>query len=47
MLRDTIQTALNAALKAGEAKKLATLRLIVAAIKDKDIAVRTKGNVRQ
>ena len=44
MLRDTIQTALNAALKAGEAKKLATLRLIVAAIKDKDIAVRTKGN---
>ena len=44
MLRETIQTALNAALKAGEAKKLATLRLIVAAIKDKDIAARTKGN---
>jgi uncharacterized protein YqeY len=44
MLRETIQSALKAALKSGEAKKLGTLRLISAALKDKDIAARTKGS---
>ena len=43
MLRETIQSALKSALKSGEAKKLGTLRLISAALKDKDIAARTKG----
>ncbi len=44
MLRETIQSALKTALKSGEAKKLGTLRLISAALKDKDIAARTKGS---
>jgi len=44
MLRETIQSALKSALKSGEAKKLSTLRLISAALKDKDIAARTKGS---
>jgi len=43
MLRETIQSELKSALKSGEAKKLSTLRLISAALKDKDIAARTKG----
>jgi len=44
MLRETIQSELKSALKSGEAKKLSTLRLISAALKDKDIAARTKGS---
>lgn len=44
MLREAIQTALNEALKSGHAKRLGTLRLISAALKDKDIAARTKGS---
>lgn len=43
-MRDTIQSALKAALKAGNAKELSTLRLITAALKDRDIAARSKGN---
>ena len=44
MLREAIQTALNEALKSGQTKRLSTLRLISAALKDKDIAARTKGS---
>ena len=44
MLREAIQTALNEALKSGHTKRLGTLRLISAALKDKDIAARTKGS---
>lgn len=44
MMRDDIQTALKAALKGGNAKELSTLRLITAALKDRDIAARSKGN---
>lgn len=44
MLREAIQTALNEALKSGQTKRLGTLRLISAALKDKDIAARTKGS---
>lgn len=44
MLREDIQTALNEALKTGQTKRLGTLRLISAALKDKDIAARTKGS---
>ena len=43
-MRDDIQTALKDALKAGNTKELSTLRLISAALKDRDIAARGKGN---
>ena len=43
-MRETIQSSLKAALKAGHAKELSTLRLITAALKDRDIAARSKGN---
>ena len=42
-LRDKINTAVKAAMKAKEADRLATLRLINAAIKDRDIALRGEG----
>ena len=44
MLRDDIQAGLTQAMKQGQSKEIATLRLITAALKDKDIAARTKGN---
>ncbi|PIB24529.1 glutamyl-tRNA amidotransferase [Amylibacter kogurei] len=44
-MRDTINTAVKAAMKAKESERLATLRLINAAIKDRDIAVRAEGNL--
>ncbi len=40
MLRDRLQTALKEAMKAKEAERLSTLRLINAAIKDREIALR-------
>lgn len=42
-LRDRISSELKAAMKAKEATKLATLRLINAAIKDREIAARGEG----
>lgn len=42
-LRDRLNTALKEAMKAKEADRLATLRLINAAIKDRDIEARGKG----
>lgn len=42
-LRDRISTALKEAMKAKEADRLSTLRLINAAIKDRDIAARGEG----
>jgi len=42
-LRDKLQTALKEAMKAKEADRLSTLRLINAAIKDRDIASRGDG----
>jgi uncharacterized protein len=42
-LRDRLQTALKDAMKAKEADRLSTLRLINAAIKDRDIANRGDG----
>lgn len=41
MLRDRLNTALKEAMKSGDKRKLSTVRLILAAIKDRDIAVRT------
>lgn len=43
MLRDTINTSLKDAMKQGEKVRLGTLRLINAAIKDRDIEARGTG----
>ncbi len=43
-LRDEITAAMKAALKARDTKRLGTLRLILAAIKDRDIASRTEDS---
>ena len=43
-LRSTITTALKEAMKSGDKKKLSTLRLMLSAIKDKDINSRTDGH---
>ncbi|ARE39290.1 Transamidase GatB domain protein [Rhodovulum sp. P5] len=43
-LRSRISTSLKSAMKNKEAERLATLRLINAAIKDKDIALRSDGS---
>jgi uncharacterized protein YqeY len=43
-LRDRLQTALKDAMKAREADRLSTLRLINAAIKDREIAVRGEAD---
>ena len=45
MIRDDLKKALIEALKAKDEVKVATIRLINAAIKDKDIEARPKGNV--
>src|SRR5262245_3047342 len=42
-MRDTISAALTAATKAQDKRRVSTLRLISAAIKDRDIAARTAG----
>lgn len=42
-MRDTFKAALKDALKAGDKRRLATLRLITAAIKDRDINARSEG----
>ena len=43
MLRQEISQALTTALKAQEKRRVSTLRLILAAVKDRDIANRTAG----
>ncbi len=43
-LRDRIAAALKLAMKTKDAARLSTLRLITAAIKDRDIAARGEGN---
>jgi len=42
-MRETINAALRAATKARDARRVSTLRLVSAAIKDRDIAARTAG----
>ncbi|WP_262689975.1 GatB/YqeY domain-containing protein [Kordiimonas aestuarii] len=41
MLRDELNQAMKAAMRAKEARKLSTIRLVLAAIKEKDIELRT------
>ncbi len=43
-LRNTLNAALKDAMKGRQAVETATLRLILAALKDRDIAARSKGN---
>jgi uncharacterized protein len=43
-LRDTFNTALKEAMKARDQKRTGTLRLVLAALKDRDIAGRTEEN---
>ena len=45
MLRTRLKEALAAAMKARDTVAVATLRLILAALKDRDIAARGKGNL--
>ncbi len=45
MLRTRLNDALKAAMKAKEVLTMATIRLILAALKDRDIAARGKGNL--
>ena len=47
MLRSRLNNALKESMLAKEAVATATLRLILAALKDRDIAARTKGNGEQ
>ncbi len=42
-MRDKLKSAMKDAMRAKEGKALGTLRLILAALKDRDIAVRSKG----
>jgi uncharacterized protein YqeY len=44
MLRERLSETLKRALKAKEARTVSTVRLILAALKDRDIAARSKGN---
>ena len=44
MLRNQLNDALPAAMKAKDSRAVATIRLILAALKDRDIAARGKGN---
>ena len=43
MLRDTLTAALKESMKAKDETRTSTVRLILAALKDRDIAARTKG----
>ncbi len=45
MLRTRFSDALKESLRAKRQRELATVRLILAALKDRDIAVRSKGNM--
>ncbi len=44
MLRTRLSDALKAAMKEKDGRSVSTLRLILAALKDRDIAARSKGN---
>lgn len=45
MLRTRLNEALKGAMRAKEPRRVSTLRLILAAIKDRDIAARSEGNL--
>jgi len=43
-LRDALGTALKEAMKAGDQRRLSTVRMVLAALKERDIDARGKGN---
>jgi len=43
-LREQFTTALKASMKAGDQRRVSTVRMIIAALKDRDIDARGKGN---
>ncbi len=43
VVRDRLKDMLSASMKAGDKRRVGTVRLILAAIKDRDIAVRSEG----
>lgn len=43
-LRDTLSTVLKASMKAGDQRRVSTVRMILAALKERDIDARGKGN---
>ena len=43
-LRDTLTTALKESMKAGDRRRVTTVRMILAALKERDIDARGKGN---
>lgn len=43
MLREQLNAVMKDAMRAKDARRLSTIRLILAAIKDRDIAIRTEG----
>jgi len=43
-LRDTLTTALKESMKAGDQRRVSTVRMIMAALKERDIDARGKGN---
>ena len=45
MLRDELKSSLTDAMRAKDSRSVATIRLILAALKDRDIAARDKGNM--
>lgn len=45
MMRDQLKTAMKDAMRAKDQRALGTVRLILAALKDRDIAAREKGNL--
>lgn len=45
-MRTRLTDGMKAAMKSGEKRKLSTLRLILAAVKDRDISARGQGNER-
>ena len=44
MMRETLKNAMKAAMKAKESERLSVIRMVLAAIKDQDIAARSSGN---
>ena len=47
MLRNSFKTELQNAMKMKDAVKVSTLRLVIAAVKDRDLEARSKGNLEE
>jgi len=47
MLRNSFKTELQNAMKMKDSVKVSTLRLVIAAVKDRDLEARSKGNIEE